>query len=37
MLVSTEKYFKQKSQEWVSTDSTPDYMVKAERALKEEP
>mmetsp|Transcript_23586 Transcript_23586/g.33795 ORF Transcript_23586/g.33795 Transcript_23586/m.33795 type:complete len:737 (+) Transcript_23586:90-2300(+) len=36
LLKSTREYYAQKRQEWIATDSTPDYLLKAEAALNEE-
>lgn len=36
LLHSTREYYAKKRQEWIDTDSTPDYLIKAERALLEE-
>jgi len=36
LLASTQEFYARKSQEWIENDSTPDYMIKAERALEEE-
>ncbi|CAM9332741.1 unnamed protein product [Choristocarpus tenellus] len=36
LLINTREYFARKSQEWIETDSTPDYMIKAENALEAE-
>eukprot|EP00978_Attheya_sp_CCMP212_P006941 scaffold16220_cov51-Attheya_sp.AAC.4 len=36
LLDSTRAYYVKKRQEWIETDSTPDYLIKAERALNEE-
>ena len=33
LLTETKNYYTRKSQAWLETDSTPAYMVKAERAL----
>mmetsp|Transcript_49470 Transcript_49470/g.59897 ORF Transcript_49470/g.59897 Transcript_49470/m.59897 type:complete len:744 (-) Transcript_49470:240-2471(-) len=36
LLDSTRDYYAKKRQEWIVSDSTPDYLIKAERALNEE-
>ncbi|CAM9571939.1 unnamed protein product, partial [Discosporangium mesarthrocarpum] len=36
LLSNTRGYYARKSQEWIETDSTPDYMIKAENALEAE-
>mmetsp|Transcript_18871 Transcript_18871/g.23751 ORF Transcript_18871/g.23751 Transcript_18871/m.23751 type:complete len:742 (+) Transcript_18871:80-2305(+) len=36
LLSSSQEFYARKSQEWIESDSTPDYMIKAERALEEE-
>jgi len=36
LLASTKEYYARKSQEWVETDDTPTYLVKAEMALDAE-
>uniref|UniRef100_A0A7S4ILC2 Cullin family profile domain-containing protein n=1 Tax=Odontella aurita TaxID=265563 RepID=A0A7S4ILC2_9STRA len=36
LLDSTREYYAKKRQEWIVSDSTPDYLIKAERALIEE-
>jgi len=36
LLESTREYYARKRQEWIVSDSTPDYLIKAERALIEE-
>jgi cullin 1 len=36
LLESTREYYAKKRQEWIATDSTPDYLIKAEAALNEE-
>ncbi|CAM9374818.1 unnamed protein product, partial [Heterosigma akashiwo] len=36
LLAASQEFYARKSQEWIQSDSTPDYMVKAERALEEE-
>lgn len=36
LLADTAEFYKKKSQDWIVTDSTPDYMLKAETALNEE-
>lgn len=36
LLISSEEYYARKSQVWIASDSTPDYMIKAEQALNEE-
>jgi len=36
LLEATKSYYALKSQEWIATDSTPEYLIKAERALEEE-
>mmetsp|Transcript_13518 Transcript_13518/g.15845 ORF Transcript_13518/g.15845 Transcript_13518/m.15845 type:complete len:774 (-) Transcript_13518:280-2601(-) len=35
-LEQSQAYYRKKSQEWMQTDSTPEYLIKAEKALKEE-
>jgi cullin 1 len=35
-LEGTKEYYAAKAQEWIASDSTPDYLVKAERALRDE-
>jgi cullin 1 len=36
LLANTREYYARKSQEWIEADSTPDYMIKAEKALESE-
>ena len=36
LLADTREYYARKSQEWIETDSTPAYLIKAEKALEEE-
>lgn len=36
LLANTKDHYARKSQEWIETDSTPDYMIKAENALESE-
>eukprot|EP00752_Nemacystus_decipiens_P005718 g5175.t1 len=36
LLSNTKDHYARKSQEWIETDSTPDYMIKAENALEAE-
>jgi cullin 1 len=36
LLTNTQEYYAQKSQQWLERDSTPEYMIKAERALLNE-
>lgn len=36
LLNSTREYYAKKRQEWIDTDSTPDYLIKAEAAIIEE-
>lgn len=36
LLESTREHYAKKRQDWISTDSTPDYLIKAEAALNEE-
>ncbi|CAM9718096.1 unnamed protein product [Chrysoparadoxa australica] len=36
LLANTKEYYARKSQEWLESDSTPDYMIKAENALESE-
>jgi len=36
LLDSTRDYYAKKRQEWIVSDSTPSYLIKAERALNEE-
>ena len=36
LLDSTRKFYAKKREEWIATDSTPDYLIKAEVALNEE-
>jgi cullin 1 len=36
LLASTREYYIKKRQVWIVTDSTPDYMIKAEAALNDE-
>ena len=36
LLDSTREYYARKREEWIVSDSTPDYLIKAERALIEE-
>mmetsp|Transcript_28885 Transcript_28885/g.44415 ORF Transcript_28885/g.44415 Transcript_28885/m.44415 type:complete len:745 (+) Transcript_28885:78-2312(+) len=36
LLNSTREYYAKKRQEWIVTDSTPDYLIKAEQALNQE-
>jgi len=36
MLEAAREFYARKRQEWISTDSTPDYLIKAEAALNEE-
>ena len=36
LLKSTREYYIKKRQAWIDTDSTPDYLIKAEAALNEE-
>uniref|UniRef100_A0A7S1VSX6 Cullin family profile domain-containing protein n=2 Tax=Grammatophora oceanica TaxID=210454 RepID=A0A7S1VSX6_9STRA len=36
LLESTREFYGQKRQEWIATDSTPDYLIKAEVALNDE-
>lgn len=36
LLESTREYYAMKRQKWIAEDSTPDYLIKAERVLNEE-
>ena len=36
LLASTTEYYARKSSEWIEGDGTPDYLMKAERALEAE-
>uniref|UniRef100_A0A7S2JV95 Cullin family profile domain-containing protein n=1 Tax=Leptocylindrus danicus TaxID=163516 RepID=A0A7S2JV95_9STRA len=36
LLTGTSEYYKRQCQQWIVTDSTPDYLIKTERALEEE-
>jgi len=36
LLESTREYYAKKREEWITTDSTPEYLIKAEKVLKEE-
>jgi cullin 1 len=36
MLEAAREFYAKKRQEWIATDSTPDYLIKAEAALNEE-
>mmetsp|Transcript_14790 Transcript_14790/g.20982 ORF Transcript_14790/g.20982 Transcript_14790/m.20982 type:complete len:773 (-) Transcript_14790:2160-4478(-) len=36
LLDSTREYYAKKREEWIASDSTPDYLIKAERALIDE-
>ena len=36
LLDSTREYYAMKRQKWIAEDSTPDYLIKAERVLNEE-
>ena len=36
LLTSTREYYAKKREKWIATDSTPDYLIKAEAALNEE-
>mmetsp|Transcript_34147 Transcript_34147/g.38849 ORF Transcript_34147/g.38849 Transcript_34147/m.38849 type:complete len:750 (+) Transcript_34147:98-2347(+) len=36
LLASTREFYAKKRQEWIATDSTPDYLIKAEASLNEE-
>merc|ERR1711862_865388 len=33
---NTREYYAKRRQEWIASDSTPDYLIKAERSLNEE-
>jgi cullin 1 len=36
LLVTTREYYARKREEWIAKDSTPDYLIKAEKALEDE-
>ena len=36
LLTSTREYYSKKREEWIASDSTPDYLIKAEKVLEEE-
>ena len=36
LLASTRDFYARRREEWISSDSTPDYLIKAESALEEE-
>lgn len=36
LLVSTRNFYGRRREEWIAVDSTPDYLVKAEKALDQE-
>ncbi|GMH80749.1 hypothetical protein TL16_g08679, partial [Triparma laevis f. inornata] len=36
LLVSTRNFYGRRREEWIAVDSTPDYLVKAEKALNQE-
>lgn len=36
LLTSTREYYTKKREEWISNDSTPEYLVKAEKVIDEE-
>ena len=36
LLDATRSFYALKSQEWIVTDSTPEYLIKTKRALEEE-
>jgi len=36
LLVNTREFYSRKANQWIETDSTPDYMVKAERVIEQE-
>ena len=36
MLAATRTYYARKREDWISKDATPDYLVKAEKALQDE-
>ena len=36
LIQSTKEYYSRKREEWIVSDSTPEYLIKAERALNEE-
>ena len=36
LIQSTKEYYSRKREEWIVSDSTPEYLIKVERALNEE-